>query len=545
MTVGDAVAVFLEKAGVKAAFGVISIHNMPILDALHRRGRVRFVPARSESGAVNMADAHARVSGSLGVAITSTGTAAGNASGAMVEALSAGTPLLHLTGQIDSPYLDRDLGYLHEARDQLGMLAAVSKAAFRIDSAANALPVLRKAAEIALTPPSGPVSIEIPIDVQQASFGHGTDFETPGIEKPALDQEALEHAIEKLSKARRPLLWLGGGARRAGVAAEKLLALGFGVVTSVQGRGIVPEDHPMSLGAFNIAAPAEAFYARCDALVVAGSRLRSNETLGYQLKLPSPIYRIDAEPKRASHPYPAEVFVRGDCADALAELAREVRLKVDPDFAKDLKAARRAAEVQARSALGPYESLVDELQRLAGRDFVWVRDVTISNSTWGNRLLRIFGPRDGVHALGGGIGQGLQMAIGAASATRKRVICLVGDGGLALNLGELGTLVQEKSNVMVVLMNDRGYGVIRNIQDAQYGGRRCYADIAAPDFELLAQAYGVAFFRIGERRAFKPGLEAAMAVSGPAIVEVDMNAIGPFAGTFAGPPVRKHEAVAK
>jgi acetolactate synthase-1/2/3 large subunit len=545
MIVGDAVAAYLEKAGVSAAFGVISIHNMPILDALHRRGRVRFVPARSESGAVNMADAHARVSGGLGIAITSTGTAAGNASGAMVEALSAGTPLLHLTGQIDSPYLDRDLGYLHEARDQLGMLTAVSKAAFRIDSPDNALHVLRKAAQIARTPPSGPVSIEIPIDVQQASFGFGTDFESPRIEKPALDKKALGLLAEKLSDARRPLLWLGGGARHAGTAVAKLVDLGFGVVTSVQGRGIVPEDHPASLGAFNVSAAVEAFYARCDALVVAGSRLRSNETLGYELKLPGALYRIDAEPKRAKHPYAAEVFVRGDCADALAELATKIRPKVDPDFTKELKAARQAAEAQARSALGPYESLVDELQHLAGRDFVWVRDVTISNSTWGNRLLRIFGPRDGVHALGGGIGQGLPMAIGAAVATSKKVICLAGDGGLALNLGELGTLAQEKSNVMMVLMNDRGYGVIRNIQDAQYGGRRCYADLATPDFELLARAYGVAFFRIGERRAFRSGLEAAMDVSGPAIVEIDMNAIGPFAGTFAGPPVRKRAALAK
>jgi acetolactate synthase-1/2/3 large subunit len=207
-------------------------------------------------------------------------------------------------------------------------------------------------------------------------------------------------------------------------------------------------------------------------------------------------------------------------------------VKTGPNFAKELQEARKAAEAQLRATLGPYEALVDALQRLAGRDFVWVRDVTISNSTWGNRLLRIFGPRDGVHALGGGIGQGLAMAIGAAVASQERkVFCLVGDGGLALNLGELGTLVQEKANVIVLVMNDRGYGVIRNIQDAQYGGRRAYVDLVTPDFENLAGAYGIPYFKAKD-------LERATARKGPALVEIDMGAIGPYAAAFAGPPVR-------
>jgi acetolactate synthase-1/2/3 large subunit len=533
VTAGEAVVAILEKTNVAAAFGVISIHNMPMLDAIHRRGRIRFIPARSESGAVNMADGFSRVKGDLGVAITSTGTAAGNAAGAMVEALTAGTPLLHLTGQIESPYLDRDLGYLHEARDQLGMLRAVSKAAFRITEAKEIMPVLKEALRAALTPPAGPVSVEIPIDVQRAEARAVEEGDLLPVHPPTPSEASLESLAQKLSKTKRPLLWLGGGARDAGDAARRLVELGFGVVTSVQGRGIVPEDHPMTLGAFNVSPAVEAFYGTCDALLVAGSRLRSNETLGYRLKLPRPLYRIDAEPKRGAHPYEADLFVHADCKTALDALASRMRMQVDPAFAKDLASAKRAAEVQMRATLGPYEALVDELQRVAGRDFAWVRDVTISNSTWGNRLLRIFGPRDGVHALGGGIGQGLAMAIGAAiAAPKKTVFCLAGDGGLALNLGELGTLVQEKANVIVLVMNDRGYGVIRNIQDAQYGGRRAYVDLATPDFEKLAAAYGIPYFKVKD-------LEKAAARKGPALVEVDMNAIGPYAAAFAGPPVRK------
>lgn len=536
MKIGELAVAFLESQGVRAAFGVVSIHNMPILDALHRRGSIRFVPARGEAGAASMADAYARVSGGLGVLITSTGTAAGNAAGGMVEALTAGTPLLHLTGQIDSPYLERDLGYLHEARDQLGMLKAVSKAAFRISRPEQAMPVLEKALIAALSSPTGPVSVEIPIDIQHAEVQVS---QVPRIDIEPPRPQSLAPLAERMRLCRRPLLWLGGGARGAGQAVAKLADLGFGVVTSVQGRGTLPEDDPRCLGAFQL--DYEELFASCDALLVVGSRLRSNETLGYRLKLPRPLYRIDAHAGRADHPYKADLFVTADARLALPELAERLAgLRIDPGFPGDVRAARRAAEAKARAALGPYEPLVDELQQLAGRDFTWVRDVTISNSTWGNRLLRIQAPRDGVHALGGGIGLGLPMAIGASlAAPGRRTICLVGDGGLQLSLGELATLVQEKADVLILLMNDRGYGVIRNIWDAHYGGRRAYSDLHAPDFSAFAQSISLPYAAVRAKRDFQAVLSNAFAAGGPRMVEIDMTRVGPYAATFAGPPVRK------
>ncbi len=551
-TVGELVAAFLEASGVRAAFGVISIHNMPILDAFGRRaaaaaanGReapIRFVPARSEPGAVNMADAYARVAGGLGVAVTSTGTAAGNACGAMVEALTAGTPVLHLTGQIEVPYLDRELAYIHEAPEQLDMLRAVSKAAFRVRSPETALGTLREAVRVALTAPQGPVSVEIPIDIQATEIDIPVSLAPAPIALPQPAAADVDALAERLVRAKRPLLWLGGGARHAGAAVKRLVELGFGVVTSVQGRGIVPEDHPMSLGAFNLYESVEKFYATCDAMLVVGSRLRGNETLKYKLKLPRPLYRIDADPESQGRCYADDYFVAGDSAVALAALADRLqgRMKTDPAFAGDLAATREAAEKLVREGLGPYERLVAELQRAVGRDLVWVRDVTVSNSTWGNRSLRIAGPRDGVHALGGGIGQGVQMAIGAAiAAGDRKTLCLVGDGGLQVNIGELATLVQEKANVLVLLMNDRGYGVIRNIQDAHYGGRRYYADLHTPDFERLAQSIALPFHRVRDLGQVGATLRDALARPGPAMLEIDMTAIGPFAQQFSGPPVRK------
>lgn len=543
-TVGELIAAFLEQCGVKTAFGVISIHNMPILDAIHNRGKIRYVGARGEAGAVNMADGLARVSGGLGVAFTSTGTAAGNAAGAMVEALTAGTALLHVTGQIETEYLDKDLAYIHEAPDQLSMLQSISKAAYRVRSVETALPTIREAVRVAQTAPSGPVSVEIPIDIQAAEIEWPADLAAPHITTLTHCSQRVARLADQLANAKRPLLWLGGGARHAAKAVERLVALGFGVVTSVQGRGVLPEDHPATLGAFNVHPAVESFYKTCDALVVVGSRLRGNETLKYKLALPQPLYRIDADALADNRGYRNEMFVHGDASAVLEELATllEGRLKVDPAFAQDLASARESAVADVGKGLGPYKRLVDALQEAVGRDYNWVRDVTISNSTWGNRMLKIFSPRAGVHALGGGIGQGMQMGIGAALAnSAAKTVCLVGDGGLMVNVGELATAVQENANVMIVLMNDQCYGVIRNIQDAQYGGRRCYVDLHQPDFAQFCDSLKLTHYRIKSLDQADAIIREGMAKTGPVLVEVDMLSVGSFATAFAGPPVKEEE----
>jgi acetolactate synthase-1/2/3 large subunit len=543
-TVGELIAAFLEQCGVQTAFGVISIHNMPILDAIHHRGKIRYVGARGEAGAVNMADGLARVSGGLGVAFTSTGTAAGNAAGAMVEALTAGTALLHVTGQIETEYLDQDLAYIHEAPDQLSMLSSISKAAFRVRSVETALPTIREAVRVAQTAPSGPVSVEIPIDIQAAEIEWPADLAAPHVTTLTHCSQRVAQLAEQLVNAKRPLLWLGGGTRHATKAVERLVALGFGVVTSVQGRGVLPEDHPATLGAFNVHAAVESFYKTCDALVVVGSRLRGNETLKYKLALPQPLYRIDADALADNRGYRNEMFIHGDASAVLEELATllEGRLKVDPKFAQDLAAARERAVADVGKGLGPYKRLVDALQEAVGRDYNWVRDVTISNSTWGNRMLKIFSPRAGVHALGGGIGQGMQMGIGAALAgNAAKTVCLVGDGGLMVNVGELATAVQENANVMIVLMNDQCYGVIRNIQDAQYGGRRCYVDLHQPDFAQFCESLKLTHYRIKSLDQADAIIREGIAKTGPVLVEVDMLSVGSFATAFAGPPVKEQE----
>ncbi|MDY0748085.1 thiamine pyrophosphate-binding protein [Paucibacter sp. R3-3] len=547
VTVGAVVATFLERCGVRAAFGVISIHNMPILDAFAQRGVIRFVPARGEAGAGNMADAYARSTSRLGVCVTSTGPAAGNIAGSLVEAYTAGAPLLHITGQIETPYLDKGMSYIHEAPDQLTMLKAVSKTALRIRSADNALGVLKQAVRAALTAPTGPVSLEIPIDIQSALIDMPSEAELAplSLHLTEPDPAALDQLAAQLAQTRRPLLWVGGGARHAAGAVKRLRDLGFGIVTSVQGRGVLPEDDAANLGAYNIHKPVEAFYQRCDAMLVVGSRLRSNETLRYELKLPRPLLRIDADPAAEGRCYRSDGFVCADAKLALEGLADRLEARgyrADAELQADLKKTHETAVASVREGLGPYSALVQALQQAAGRNFNWVRDVTVSNSTWGNRELRVFEPSQGVHATGGGIGQGMPMAIGAAvgaavTASGRKTFCLAGDGGFILNLGELATMVQEQCDMVIVLMNDKGYGVIKNIQDAQYGGRRCYVELHTPDYAKLCESIALPHARCSSLSELPALLARATDRQGPFMLEIDMLSIGPFKSTFAGPPV--------
>ena len=538
--VGDLIAHALAEIGVTTMFGVISIHNMPILDAVARQQRIRFVPARGEAGAMNMADAHARVSRSLGVVITSTGTAAGNAAGSQVEALTAGSPVLHITSQIDRPYMDRDRAAIHDVPRQADMLRAISKAFFRVWEGRTAVGMLEAASRAALTAPRGPVSLEIPIDVQRDKAVRPSHIGIGPIAAQQADPALLDDLAELVRRARRPMLWLGGGAREAGAATLALAERGFAVVSSTNGRAIVPEMHRHTLGAYNMTAEAQAVYDRADLMIVVGSRLRGNETRNNTARLPRPLVQIDADASQAARNYPVDLFINADAAMALAGLLERLpeKLEVDAKFLGDVAVARAQSESKLAAALGPYRAVADALQaRVAKGRHPFVRDVTLSNSTFGNRYVHLAAPHLGVHALGGGIGQGIAMAIGAALAgAPAKTIALIGDGGAMVNLGELATAADAKADIVFVLMNDRGYGVIRNIQDAQFGGRRHYADLHTPDFALLAAALGLPHQRVSRIAEFEGALDRALAASGPQILEVDMLAIGPFAQSFAGPP---------
>jgi acetolactate synthase-1/2/3 large subunit len=537
-TGGELVVESLKAAGVDTAFGIISVHNIPIFDAMARQHEIRLVPSRTEHGAAAMADGFFRSTGRLAAAITSTGVGAANAAGSLLEAFTANSPLIHVTGQVERAYVTEDRGFLHGAKDQLTMLDRVCKAAFRATNTEEIVPTLRHALEVAHSGRPGPVSVEIPIDQQYRAIEAPAvePFSRPTPQTPPAEDVA--RAFELIRSAKRPLIWAGGGTIAACASAElRQLAerVGAGVITSAAGRGAMPEDHPQCIGFFPVDALLADVYSECDLLLLVGTRLRGNETRNWEMGLPSPRIQIDVEADLLGRNYAIDLGILGDASLTLRALAEVVPRAGDPEWLARIAEVRKAVRTRARATLGPYERILDDLRSTLDRDAIVVRDVTIPATTWGSRLLETYSPRTVLHSATYAIGMGVGLAVGAAiGQPRRDVVLLAGDGGFVTAIGELATAAQEKARLRVVLFNDGGYGILRNLQDAHFEGRRFGVDLVTPDFVGLAESFGVWAGQVRSAVETGPVLKEALHQDGPALVEVDMLAVGPMATPFTG-----------
>ena len=533
---GELLAAHLKSLGIDTVFGIVSVHNLPLVAAIDADPALRFVPVRHEASAVNAADGYGRARGGIGCALTSTGTGAGNAAGSLIEALSSGTAVLHITGQVETRHLGSGRGFIHETKDQLGMLTAVSTYAATVTSARDAGRVLREASAAALTAPGGPASVEWPIDLQYAAQ-EDTGEQPTAAEPPVPDPDQLANARALLASARRPLIWAGGGARTArGELLALVAATGAGLFTSNSGRGCVPEDHELVIGNFATTPAGRALLADADVLVTIGTHFRSNETADYTLRLPEAHIQIDLDAHALGRVHPARHPLHGAAAAVLPRLT-EAAGRADADWTARVRRVRDEVRAALHDAIGPQAALCDALARALPPGAVVARDVTIPSSSWGNRLLPMHDPRANVFPRGGGIGQGLGMGIGAALARPEEpTVVIAGDGGLAVHLGELLTLAQERPRLTLVVFNDGGYGVLRNMQD-KYGERRAGVDLFTPGFAELAAACALPYARIADESEAAPVIEAALASAGPTLVEVDLAALGPMKDPFT-PPVK-------
>ena len=424
------------------------------------------------------------------------------------------------------------------------MLQSISKVAYRPISAAAIPQTLQTAIQQALAAPRGVVSLEIPIDYQKAQTylpdGWLESFAPLPLSAP--NSVAVDQLVKVLSRAKRPLIWAGGGviAADAGPELQQVAEiLGAGVLTSNAGRGSLPENHPLCIGNFANQTSVRPLLEQADVLLAVGTHFRGSETISWKLPLPATIVQIDVDPLAIGRSYPVTVGLVADAKPALAALAHALKatqLKPDPEYKALVTHIRETAHAAFRETLGPYAQIMDVVRSSLDHDALIVRDVTIPVTTWGNRLLQIYEPRTSIHAAAGGIGQGFQMALGAKLAQPdKQVLVMCGDGGFMVNLGEMATAVQEKLNIVAILFNDGGYGVLRNIQNKTYGARNIAVNLHTPDFVKVAQAFGLWATRVEHLDDFETALHAAFAANQPAIIEINQAGIGPMNQLFAGP----------
>jgi len=521
---GHVVVECLEALGAETAFGLPGIHALAIWDGL-RESRLRYLGFRTELNAGFAADGYARASGKPAPLLLSTGPGALNSLTALMEAASAHVPVVAIASQIPSELIGRGRGYLHELRDQRASFAPLVKWTGRAERAADLPDLLAEAWRQALTPPSGPVFVEIPVDVLTGEAG-AEPVDELDWEAAASTVPGVEEAVRVIAAAERPVLWAGGGVSRSGAWPE-LAALAervqAPVATSYMGKGTFPEDHPLAAGSAADEAAFKELVEGADVLVCIGTELGAETTGQYSLRPGGQIVQIDAAAERIGSTYPALGLV-GDAKAVLGAILERL-----PAREPDGQAERAATEVRDRIGRGLDEQgrelergLLETIREALPRDAVHAWDMTIL-AYWAGAHFPALSPRRFLYPLGSGtLGYAWPAALGAKAALPDApVLAVAGDGGFLYNVAELASARQNHLGATLLLVDDGGYGILREYQRDSFG-ETFAVDLVQPDFVELAEAFGVPV-RSTAPETLGEDLAWALAEEGPAVVVLRMK----------------------
>ena len=520
----------LEDAGVSVAFGLPGVHNLPLWRELSG-SPIRLVGVRHEQTAAYAADGYARASGRLGVALTTTGPGAANTLAAVGEAWASRQPILVIATDIPSTARRAGVwrGVLHEATDQAAMFMPVVKEAIRVHSADEIGPTVARAARTALEPPARPVYVEIPTDLLNAESSPVSDPpEWTAPRKPDADQ--LERALGLMERARRPLVWAGGGALQSGAGeavarlAERLVAP---VILTFSARGLLPPGHPCLVEASPHVPEVGALWDDADLVVGLGTDFDGMMTQAWRQPQPPHLVAVNVDPGDASKNYRPDVVVEADvavAADALAgrlgerggldSLKRRLR-----DLNRSVRERITAEEPEASGFLAALEAALPD-------DAVVVCDMCIPGY-WLGGFHRTPAPRKLSYPLGWGtLGCAFPQGLGAALAESGPAVSISGDGGFLYACGELAAAKQENIPLTAVIVDDGGYGMIRYDQDL-HGDPREGVDLVSPDFVALAASFGIRADSVdGLGEHFGVALKGHVALREPTLL-VARAALGP------------------
>ena len=539
MTTGAQVIVdMLVNAGVRHVFGIVSIHNMPIVDAISRTDDIEFITTRHEQSAAHMADGYARATGSMGVACGSTGPGTTNMMTGLYEASYSSSRLLVITGQTETSFYGKGKGYVHEAEQQKPMLQSVARAVASPRYIHEIGPMLKTVIDSIHTGRPQPGAIEVPIDLQYAESSEAP----PTLTMPkamAPDPDTLTHAISCIRKAKKRAILVGGGIST--MEAKNALTqfaenIDAPVLTTLNGKGSIRSDHPLHMGSSLMHPPLREVLNDAEVLIAIATRFQAG-TGGIKVKIQlPPLVHIDIDPRNINLNFSSVVGVVSDAELALRNLIEADIPKGDAEFRQSMQSVALGARTLFRERIGPdHARVLDTFTKYMGEDVIFVRDSTIPGYNWGNGLLPIDHPRGYIFPTSGAIGPGLPLGMGVAMATNKKTIVMHGDGGLMLHIGELATAAQYQIPIVIVVFNDGGYGILRGLQAKRFDGRFSGTELHTPDFVMLAKSMGVTGLYADNAEELEGQLETAMSMNGPVLVELNAHNMEPIQGVVRAP----------
>jgi acetolactate synthase-1/2/3 large subunit len=520
MTGGEAVVRQLEREGVDVAFGIPGVHTLEMYDALVDSD-FDHVTGRHEQGVGFMADGYARATGRVGVALVITGPGLTNVATPVGQAYSDSVPMLVISTANATNEGGRGKGYLHETKDQQGLMESIAAYSERVERVADAPRAIADAFEHLDTHRPRPVHVELPTDVLEREEPVELVDRRPAT-LPSPDEDRLDEAAERLADAEAPLLVVGGGAAGAAAAVRRFAeAFGIPVVTTTAGRGVVPPDHELCLDASIRHDAAAEFAASRDVALALGTELSAQET--GSVDLPSELVHVDLDYTNFGNNHEAALGIVGDCGTALDRIhERAADLGVRFEGASAEVAAARPAPVTETADENPRHRVIAVLREALADDAVVVNDMTklcyeaASRFPTGEPGSFLF-PRGY-----GTLGYSPPAAYGAAVGTDRQVVALVGDGGFLFTVGDLATAVRYDLGVPIVVLNDDSYDVLEDVQRRDYG-RTVGTDIENPDFVPLARSFGAEARRVetADLEAELPdALDAAFGRDTPTLIEI-------------------------
>ena len=518
----------LEKQGVEVVFGHPGGAIMPVYDALYDAD-LRHVLVRHEQAGAHAADAYYRASGRPGVAFATSGPGATNLVTGLATAMMDSSAVVAVTGNVPTSLIGTDA---FQEADVYGITGPVTKHNYLVKSVEDIPRVVAEAFHIATTGRPGPVLIDVPKDVQQATFEGGDEAFDVEIDLPGYRPTVIGHgrqirkAIEAIRAAERPVMMVGGGGQ---IAAEQVMNFAertnIPMITTLMGIGAYPAGAPQALGmpGMHGTVTANRAITHCDLIVGAGIRFDDRVTGKISRFAPNAtVVHIDIDPAEISKLVQAHVPVVGDLRDVLPRLADELeRLDIDPWWEQlDEWKGRYPERYKTEKPLVSQE-VIEMLREFTGGDCVVTTEVG-QHQMFAARLFPTSKPRTWITSGGlGTMGFGLPAAIGAAFARPgEQIVCVAGDGSIQMNIQELATIAKHRLPIVIAIANNGVLGMVRQWQELFHAQR--YSEIfladSNPDFAKLAEAYGIEGHNVFDRETARALIPDVLARGGPALI---------------------------
>ncbi len=523
MTGGKALVEMLCRHRVEVVFALPGVQNDALFVAFYDAAeRLRVIHTRHEQGAAYMAYGYARASGRPGVYAVVPGPGFLNTTAALATAYAASSPVLCIAGENPSHLIGRGFGLLHEIPDQLAILKGLSKWAGRVAHPALAGGLVNAAFRQLAEGRPRPVALEVPTDVLSLEC----ELELPEPEAPApapaADPELVERAASLLAAAKRPLIFVGGGAVEAGAEIKAIAEiLEAPVIAFSGGKGILSDRHYLSQSSFS----GHKLWREADVVLALVTRLHHPQArwgLDGALRL----IRIDLDAAEINRFEKPSVGILADVKEALLALlpVLERRAPHRPSRKGELQALKSASLSALAQGLGPQCAYLEAIRAELPDDGIIVEDLTQVGYV-GRIAFPVYRPRSYIHSgYEGTLGFGFATALGAKLARPDLpVVSISGDGGFMYTVQELSSAVKHGIDIIAIVFADGAFGNVRRMQKVDYGNRLIAVDLANPDFVRLAESFGLAGVKVSSPEGLRRELGAALRRAGTTLIEVSVG----------------------